>query len=113
MRQGEIVWVEFPSGEGRAQAGRRPAVVLQESSLQLPTKLLIPLSSQRAALRFPGAVLIEPDATNGLRVPSVALVFQVRAVDTRHIGTTLGSVSESKLQELFDALDELTGRDLG
>ena len=110
MRLGEIVWVEFPAGEGRAQAGRRPAVVLQEESLNLPTKLLIPLSSQRAALRFPGSVLVEPDAMNGLRVPSVALVFQIRAVDTRHIGSTLGSISKSKLQELLATLDELTGR---
>lgn len=110
MTQGEIVWVEFPAGEGRAQAGRRPAVVLQEGLLNLPTKLLVPLSSQRSALRFPGAVLLEPDATNGLRVSSVALVFQVRAVDVRRIGAALGSISKSKLQELLGALDELTGR---
>jgi mRNA-degrading endonuclease toxin of MazEF toxin-antitoxin module len=32
MRRGSIVWVEFPAGEGRAQSGRRPAVVFDKLS---------------------------------------------------------------------------------
>jgi mRNA-degrading endonuclease toxin of MazEF toxin-antitoxin module len=27
MKIGDVVWVEFPPGAGRAQAGRRPAIV--------------------------------------------------------------------------------------
>ena len=86
MSQGDIVWVELPGGEGRAQAGRRPAVILQDGTLNLPTVAVVPLSSQLAALRFPATVLLEPDAANGLRASSVALVFQVRAVDTSYLG---------------------------
>jgi mRNA-degrading endonuclease toxin of MazEF toxin-antitoxin module len=73
MKQGDIYWVEFPGGAGRAQAGRRPAIVAQSDSatINLPTVLLIPLTSQLDALRFPGTVLIERDATNGLRQHSV------------------------------------------
>ena len=111
MRQGDIVWVELPSGEGRAQSGRRPAVVLQDESLALSTTVLVPLTTQLAALRFPATVLLEPDGRNGLRAPSVALVFQVRAVDQQFISTgTQGTVAPAKLNELFTALDELTGR---
>ena len=110
MRRGSIVWVEFPKGEGHAQAGRRPAVVLQDEALNLSTVLLAPLSTQVAALRFPCTVLVEPDATNRLRLPSVALVFQIRALDRRFLGTILGIMSEEKLSELLTALDELTGR---
>ncbi len=110
MRQGDVVWVEFPAGEGRVQAGRRPAVVLQDGALNLPTVAVIPLSSQFAALRFPATVLIDANATNGLRVPSVALVFQVRAVDPDFVGKRLGTISEAELNELLAALDVLTGR---
>jgi len=110
MSPGDIVWVEFPAGEGRAQAGRRPAIVLQTAALNLPTTLLVPLSSQLSALRFPGTVLIEPDATNGLRLPSVALIFQLRAVDRRFVGSNLGRLSAEKLAEILAALDELTNR---
>jgi len=77
MNPGDIHWVEFPVGAGRAQAGRRPALVAQSASATaaLPTVLLIPLAAQFDALRFPGTVLIERDSTNNLRQHSVALAF--------------------------------------
>lgn len=85
MNVGDVVWVDFPTGAGRAQAGRRPAIVAQaaQASSTLPTVLLIPLTTQQDALRFPGTVLIEADAASGLRRPSVALVFQLTAIDKR------------------------------
>lgn len=60
MNVGEIFWVEFPTRGGRAQAGRRPAIVVQKEKT-LPTVLLIPLTTQQDALRFVGTILIEPD----------------------------------------------------
>jgi mRNA-degrading endonuclease toxin of MazEF toxin-antitoxin module len=80
MNVGDIYWVELLARGGRAQSGRRPAIIFQKDRT-LPTTLLIPLTSQQDALRFSGTVLIEPDAENGLRQPSVALVFQLTAVD--------------------------------
>ncbi len=75
MNVGEIFWVEFPARGGRAQAGRRPAIIVQKGKT-LPTVLLVPLTTQQDALRFSGTILVEPDANNYLRQPSVALVFQ-------------------------------------
>jgi mRNA-degrading endonuclease toxin of MazEF toxin-antitoxin module len=71
---GEIFWVEFPVRGGRAQTGRRPAIVIQKDKT-LPTVLLIPLTTQQDALRFSGTILVESDANNHLRQPSVALIF--------------------------------------
>ena len=112
MNVGEVYWVEFPARGGHAQAGRRPAIVAQEAkaSAQLSTVLLIPLTSQLDALRFPATVLVEADSANGLRRPSVALVFQLAAIDRRFMIDTTGRISESALRELWEALDELTGR---
>ena len=109
MTTGELRWVEMPARGGHAQAGRRPAIVVQRT-FALPTILLIPLTSQQDALRFAGTVLVEPDKENGLRQPSVALVFQLTAVDKKFIGARIGSASAAVLKEIWSAFDELTGR---
>lgn len=85
MSIGDIHGIEFPAGAGRAQSGRRPAILMQgvEASDRLPTRLVIPLTTQTDALRFPGTVLVEPTPQNGLSRTSVALVFQMTAVDIR------------------------------
>jgi mRNA interferase MazF len=112
MNPGDVHWVEFPPQAGHAQAGRRPAIVAQEASAttRLPTVLMIPLTSQLAALRFPGTVLVDADSDNGLRRPSIALVFQLTVVDQRLVGTRMGRISEALLETIWDALDRLTGR---
>lgn len=109
MTVGEIRWVEMPARGGRAQAGRRPAVVVQ-SAAGLPTLLVVPLTSQLDALRFAGTILVETDSRNGLRRASVALVFQLTAVDRRYISDRLGVISKEVMGEIWLAFDKLTGR---
>ena len=113
MTMGDVVWVEFPTGAGRAQAGRRPGIVFQTSALsgaKLPTVLVVPLTTQQAALRFPGTVLISPETSNGLRQPSVALVFQLTAVDLNFVDAPAGKISPAAISNLMLALDELLDR---
>ena len=112
MKIGDVCWIDFPHKGGREQAGRRPAIAYQaeEFTRKLPTVLVIPLTSQLDALRFPGTVLVEADAINGLARSSVALVFQLTAVDCRSIGTISGRVPEGILNELFHQLNGLMGR---
>jgi len=105
---GEVRWVELPARGGRAQAGRRPAIIVQ-GTRTLPTTLIVPLTSQLDALRFVGTVLVEADPHNGLRRASVALVFQLTAVDNRYVTERLGSVSKEVLDEIWLAFDKLTG----
>jgi mRNA-degrading endonuclease toxin of MazEF toxin-antitoxin module len=109
MNAGEIFWVEFPARGGRAQTGRRPAIVVQKDKT-LPTVLLIPLTTHQEALRFAGTILVEPDEINYLRQPSVALVFQLTAIDKNFIKGKLGTISGDKMTEIWTAFDELTGR---
>ena len=112
MKLGDICWVDFPAGAGRAQAGRRPAIVFQTAALPiaLPTALMVPLTTQHAALRFPGTALVEADSRNKLTKASVALVFQMLAVDKRFIGPPTGALSQPVLHSIQLALDQLTGR---
>jgi mRNA-degrading endonuclease toxin of MazEF toxin-antitoxin module len=106
---GEVRWVELPARGGHAQAGRRPAIIVQNIS-SLPTTLLIPLTTQLDALRFPGTLLVEKDAANGLLQSSVALVFQLTAVDNRFIRERLGIVSEVMIESIWTSFDQITGR---
>ena len=112
MTVGEVRWVELVSTGGHAQKGRRPAVIVQSQkvSTRIPTVLVVPLTSQVGALRFPGKALVEADSDNGLRRASIALVFQLTAVDQIYLRDHLGRVSQTILNEIFSALDELTGR---
>jgi mRNA interferase MazF len=106
---GDLYWVEIPSRGGHAQAGRRPAIIAQRT-VALPTVLIVPLTSQLDALRFPGTVLVEASQQNGLRHNSVALVFQLTAVDKRYIFEPLGKASDAVMAQIWSALDALTGR---
>ena len=109
MNVGDLYWVELPPRGGHAQAGRPPAIVAQAPST-LPSVLLVPLTSQLDALRFPGTVLVEAGQQNGLRDNSVALVFQLTAVDKRCISERLGKASDAVMAHIWSALDALTGR---
>jgi mRNA-degrading endonuclease toxin of MazEF toxin-antitoxin module len=75
----------------------------------LPTVLVVPLSSAIAALRFPGTALIKADNSSGLRTDSVALVFQLRAIDRGRIKEKIGVVCESEVGEIRSELGKLLG----
>ena len=112
MNAGDIHWVDLPAANGREQRGRRPAVILQDDDYagDLPVVLVVPLTTARATMRFAGTTLIHPTAENGLRQASVALVFQLRAMDRRRIQERLGTVSAEVLHAIFEELGKLTGR---
>ncbi len=110
--QGEIYWVSFPATQGREQAGRRPALIVQSEpfSQSLPTVLVVPITSNLRATSFPGTIRIDPDEHNGLTVPSVLLVFQLRAIDKRRLLHSPGEISASQLKQVLGMIDLLLGR---
>ncbi len=72
--------------------------------------LIIPLTIQQDALRFPGTLLVEPDEQNRLPRPSAALVFQLTAVDQRHLKERLGNLPEPVMDAIWEVFGGLTGR---
>ena len=112
MSVGDIHWVDLLAVNGREQRGRRPAVVLQDDDYgrNLPVVLVVPLTTARAAMRFAGTTLIRPTAENGLGQASVALVFQLRAIDRGRIQEHIGTVSAEVLNAIFEEFGKLTGR---
>ncbi len=109
MDVGEIYTVEIPSTNGHEQAGTRPAIVVQAPQFEnrLPTVLIVPLTSRLAAQAFPGTFVIYPDTENNLTLPSVALVFQLRAIDKRRLKRRIGQLSDAHFAHLQQAMKDL------
>jgi mRNA interferase MazF len=93
---GDIWWMTPPPAFGHVQQGRRPGIVWQDRAAfpNVPTVLMIPLTSQQAALRYGAGLLVHPSKRNGLAVPSVALVFQLAAIDPRRLGAKIGELDD-------------------
>jgi mRNA interferase MazF len=112
MQRGEVWQADIHFAPGHAQAGVRPVVIVQDAPFlaMLPTTLIVPFTSSPRATRFPATILVQPDSSNGLTVPSVALVFQMRVLDQRRCLHRLGVLDTATLDQIFAELDKLTGR---
>ena len=103
MARGDLLLVDLPpTPGGREQTGSRPAVAVQTDDVgsDLPTLMVVPLTGQLGALRFPFTVRIEPTTANGLTKPSVLLVFQLRAIDRRRVIAKLGRLEQEHIERL-------------
>jgi mRNA-degrading endonuclease toxin of MazEF toxin-antitoxin module len=108
MKFAELFWVDLPDRAGREQRGRRPAVIWQDTDIyQLPTVLIIPLTTKLDVLRLGATLLIQPSTSNGLSAPSVALVFQLGACDVRRFGSRVGQLDAPDLGMLREIAKRL------
>src|SRR6266542_446680 len=103
MKRGEVWRVRLHSVPGHTQAGIRPAVIVQEdqATASLPTVLIVPFTGTWAALRFPGTLAVQPDGQNGLTVPSVALAFQLTAIDKTDCLQRLGELDPATMDQIL------------
>lgn len=107
MKQGDIWIVELPSSDGHEQSGLRPVIVLAKAEANIA--IIIPLTSHLQALRFPHTLEVKPSKGNGLSGISVALVFQIRAIDERRLKKKIGEVERTFLQEMLMMVKRLLG----
>ena len=112
MNIGDIHWVDLPGTGGRSQIGRRPAVIIQDDVYggQLPTILVVPLTSSKGATRFAATTIVTATSDSGLRNDSVALVFQCVAIDRRQALEKVGRASDEERAEILAELAKLTGQ---
>lgn len=110
MQEGDIYLVEFPLSRGHEQAGLRPAIIVQAIDFEeLPTVLIVPLTSKTKASKFPFTFKIKPDKFNNLNAASVVLIFQLRAIDQRRLKNKIGRIGQTKLELLKQNLKEIMG----
>lgn len=100
MARGDVLLVGLPSSDKREQSGRRPAVAVQTDVAGEPMLMIAPITSNLSALRFKFAVKIEPSHENGLDLPSVVLIFQMRSVDKGRILKKIGKLSNEDMERV-------------
>lgn len=98
MKRGEVWLIEFSDAKGHEQTGTRPAILLSEEIVNV--NIIVPLTSNILAARFPFTFEIAPSAKNGLSTESVALVFQLRAIDKSRLVKRLGEIELATLNQV-------------
>jgi mRNA interferase MazF len=100
MARGDVLLVSLPDSDKREEKGNRPAIAVQTDIANSPMLIVIPVTSSLGALRFPFVVKIEPSEQNGLNLPSVAMVFQMRAIDRKRIIQKIGELEPQYLAQV-------------
>lgn len=88
----------------------RPVVVMQDEARYagLASCVVVPLTSDLVdapAMR----IAIAPDARNGLRAVSHAMIDKVTAVPRKRVGAVIGEISAERLREIGRALALILG----
>jgi mRNA interferase MazF len=100
MARGDVLLVSLPPSDRREQSGRRPALAVQTNQAGEPMLMVAPVTSNLAALRFAYSVPVDPSPENGLKAPSVVMVFQMRAIDKARIIRRIGQLSETDMASI-------------
>ena len=114
MNRGDIVLVNLPQvadGAGHEQVGTRPALVVHDDSTSntLSVIMIVPFTSNLKSQRFPHTILIHPSKENGLTVPSVLLVFQLRAIDKHRMTRKIGCLEADSMDRVDQEMRDLLG----
>jgi len=102
---GDIVWLDFDVTRGHEQAGRRPALVISDTTFNTHFYLtfVCPITSRRRGHAFEVAL-------HGTQTKGVVLAHQVRTIDVR--GRRVRFV-EKALPEDIEIVIDLVSRILG
>jgi mRNA interferase MazF len=98
MKPGDVWMVDLPHSKSHDQSGSRPAVVIARVAKTIVT--IIPLTSNKLALRFPYTYSLSPTLNNGLTNESVALIFHMRAIDVTFLKNKIGKLNKESLTEI-------------
>ena len=110
VRQGELYWYEYPDLGGAEQAGRRPAVVIQNDVVNrttIRTTIICALTTNLNRARARGNVLLSKGEGN-LSRPSVVNVTQIQTVDKSKLRSRIGALNASRVSEILVGLEQIT-----
>lgn len=105
MLKGEIRLVEIPVGNGHEQTGTRPVIIL--SDVEANIAIVIPFTSNLHALKYPHTIEVSPSESNGLKTDSVALIFQLRAIDKKRIKDKIGALENENVIKVDKMIKEM------
>ncbi len=105
MKKGDICFVDLSSGIGHEQHGIRPAILVSESIAGMV--LVLPLTTNLEALRFPYTLSIIESSINNLEQNSAVLIFQIKSIDKHRLGKKIGSLSSGDLKKIDSQMKKM------
>ena len=109
IRRGNVWMADLGAPQGREQAYVHPVAILQVDALDgLSTVVVVPFTSKLNRAKSATTVLVQP-GEGGLKLASVALCHQIRALDVRKLQTHLGQLPPLRLYEIENVLAFVLG----
>jgi len=106
VRRGEIYWLDWNPPRGSEQAGRRPALVVQNDPFntnpRYPNTVVVALTTKGRDI--PTHIIIEPSANNGLRERSYAKCEQLMTVSKDRLEELIGELDNAVMARVESAL---------
>ena len=103
--RGDMYYADLGRGIGSEQEGYRPVLILQNNTgnKYSPTVIVAAISRKvDAKAKLPTHYLLK--AENGLELPSLVLMEQLRTIDKRRLETYIGHLEEQHIRRLNRAL---------
>lgn len=105
-RRGDIYWLDWNPARGSEQAGRRPALIVQNDPFnqneRYPNTVVVAIS--RSGRSVPTHVVLEPDTDNGLKERSYVKCEQLVTISKDRLDAYVGTVNAETMQEVNQAL---------
>jgi mRNA interferase MazF len=105
MKRGDVYLADLDPTKGSEQAGRRPVLIFEDDRL-IPatlTVVVVPFTTNLKMQNLPTCVFV-PAGEGGLRVDSVAIGHQIRALDKRSLLAQWGTLPLARLAEVEQAV---------
>lgn len=103
--RGDMYYADLGQGIGSEQEGYRPVVIIQNNvgNKHSPTVIIASVTSKTDAKpKLPTHYYI--NAEDGLELPSIVLLGQLRTVDKRRLGDFIGHLSDKHIRGINHAL---------
>ena len=103
--RGDMYYADLGRGIGSEQEGYRPVLILQNNTgnKYSPTVIVAAISSKvDAKAKLPTHYLLK--AENGLELPSLVLLEQLRTIDKKRLGAYIGRLEEKHIRKINHAL---------
>lgn len=106
IKRGDVYVARLNPTEGSEQAGERPVIVVSRDAINQfsPVVIVVPLTSRKKEARvYPSQIVLEA-GEGGLKVESIALGEQVRAINKTRLVRQVGRLAPSRLAAVAAAL---------
>lgn len=108
MKQGDIWISDLNPVIGSEQSGRRPVVILSGNLMNkfLQVVITAPLTSK--IKNYQGNPILKPLNSNGLKLESELMVFQIRSISKDRLIEKIGEISKDELTMGLATLKDIT-----